>query len=93
MDIAAPFYRRSIPVAEIAEDSLHRESAADHGLIQWPVAGLASSPAGVRIGLGGTLGPRITTTTGETYKVFLSTTAEAEACVAAVASATDTMRL
>lgn len=87
VDISAPFYRRSIPVLEIAEVSLNRESVADHGLIQWPVAGLASSPVGVRIGLGGSLGPRITTTTGDTYKVFLGTTAEAESCVAALAEA------
>lgn len=89
VEITAPFYRRSIPVAEIAEVSLNRESAADYGMTLWPVAGLASSSVGVRIGLGGSLGPRITTTTGETYKVFLGTTAEAEACVAALADAAD----
>ncbi|GEC85654.1 hypothetical protein [Corynebacterium variabile] len=87
VDIAGPFYRRSIPVDEIAEVSLHRESVADHSLIQWPVAGLASSPVGVRIGLGGMLGVRMRTTGGETYKVFLGTTSDGEACVAAVAAA------
>lgn len=87
VNISAPFYRRSIPVAGITEVSLNRESAADYGMTLWPVAGVASSPVGVRIGLGGTLGPRITTTTGETYKVFLGTPAEAESCVAALAEA------
>ncbi|WP_297006229.1 hypothetical protein [uncultured Corynebacterium sp.] len=84
VEVRGPFYRRTIPVAKFAEVTVHREGAADHSWLNWPVVGRATSPAGVRMSLSGTVGARIRTTAGEKYTVFLATPAEAEACVAAV---------
>jgi hypothetical protein len=89
VDIAGPFYRRTIPVDAVDDVVLHRENVGDHSLINWPVVGRATSPAGVRLSLGGTLGPRIVTAAGETYTVFLSSTADAEACTAAISARLD----
>ena len=89
VDIAGPFYRRTIPVGDIDDVVLHREDAGDHSLVNWPVVGRATTPAGVRLSMGGTLGPRIATTAGETYTVFLSSTADAEACTSAISAAVD----
>lgn len=92
VEITGPFYRRSIPVDEIGEVSFHREDSSDHSLLNWPVVGKASSPAGVRLSLGGTLAARIRTTGRDTYKVFFPSRDTADACVAAVAEVAGTMR-
>lgn len=89
VEATGPFYRRSIPVDEIDEVSFHREDASDHSLLKWAVVGKASSPAGVRLSLGGTLAAQILTTGGDTYKVFFASRDTADACVVAVAAAVD----
>lgn len=86
VDITGPFCRRSIPVDEIDEVSFHRENASGHSLLKWAVVGKASSPAGVRLSLGGTLAAQILTTGGDTYKVFFASRDTVDACVAIVAA-------
>jgi hypothetical protein len=93
VEISAPFYRRSIPVGEIVGATLHRRDGADESLLNWPVVGRATSAVGVRLSMGGTLGPRIVTTAGEKYTVFLSSTAEAETCTGAISAVLDGGRL
>ncbi len=89
VEVSGPFYRREIPVAEIAEVSVHRENQNDHSWLKWPVVGKASTPPGVRIGLGGVMGARITAGTGEMWTVFLSGKGQADECVAAIRGALD----
>ncbi len=86
IDVAGPSYRRSIPVDEIVEVSFHREDASDHSLLNWAVVGKASSPAGVRLSLGGMLAAQILTTGGDNCKVFFASRGTADACVAAVSA-------
>lgn len=87
VEVSGPFYRREIPVARITQVTVHREDGNDHSWLKWPVVGKASRPPGVRISLGGVMGVRITTTTGETWTVFLSERGQADACAAAVRDA------
>lgn len=87
VDVAGPFYRREIPVSEITDVNVRREDEKDHSWLKWPVVGKAATPPGVRISLGGVMGARITTTTGETWTVFLSGRGQADECVAEVRDA------
>ncbi|WP_417287491.1 hypothetical protein [Corynebacterium variabile] len=55
VDVAGIFYRRSIPVGQIDSVTVAPDDGMNHGLLNWPVTGRATSPAGVRLNLGAVL--------------------------------------
>lgn len=87
VDVAGTFYRRSIPLGLIETVTVVPDDGMNHGLLNWPVTGLAISPEGVRLNLGGHAALRIATTTGERYTVVFATNAGALACRDRVAAA------
>lgn len=85
VDVAGTFYRRSIPVDLIDSVTVAPDDGMNHGLLNWPVTGRATSSGGVRLNLGGSAAVKIATTTGERYTVVFATNADALACRDAVA--------
>lgn len=86
VDLSGTFYRRSIPVDLIAEVTVTPDDGMNHGLLNWPVTGRATSAGGVRLNLGGSAALRIATMTGERYAVVFAGTADALACRDAVSA-------
>ena len=87
VDVAGIFYRRSIPVGQIDSVTVAPDDGMNHGLLNWPVTGRATSPAGVRLNLGGSAALQIRTTAGERYNVVFPTNAEALECRDAIVAA------
>ncbi|WP_130839095.1 hypothetical protein [Corynebacterium neomassiliense] len=88
VEITGPFYRRRFPVDHIGSVTVAPDDGMNHGLVNWPVIGRATSPEGVRLNLGGSAAVRVTTVTGERYTVVFPTDADALACRDAVAGMT-----
>lgn len=51
--ILAPLYSRTVELGSDTEVSLKTDDGVNHGLVNWPVTGRASSPAGLRLNMGG----------------------------------------
>ena len=60
----APFYSRAIPVHQIATITCGPDDGMNHGLLNWFVTGLATSPDGLRINNGGQARIDMSTTEG-----------------------------
>ena len=80
VDVAGIFYRRSMPVGQIDSVTVAPDDGMNHGLLNWPVTGRATSPDGVRLNLGGSAALQIRTKEGERYNVVFATNADALAC-------------
>jgi hypothetical protein len=78
--VAGTFYRRSISVGQIDSVTVAPDDGMNHGLLNWPVTGKATSPDGVRLNLGGSAALQIRTTAWERYNVVFATNADALAC-------------
>ncbi|MGO4957292.1 hypothetical protein ACTQ49_08470 [Luteococcus sp. Sow4_B9] len=75
--LGAPFYRRSIPLAEITSVTTAPDDGLNRGVVNWFVVGRAQSPQGVRLNTGGSARVDITTATGGRYQVVVDTPEQA----------------
>ncbi|KLO62422.1 hypothetical protein AA983_11820 [Dermacoccus sp. PE3] len=50
--LRAPFYRRSIPLRDIAFAEAHPDDGRNHGALNWFVVGRENSSGGVRLNTG-----------------------------------------
>ncbi|ROR55128.1 hypothetical protein [Luteococcus japonicus] len=82
--LGAPFYRRSIPLQDVASVSSHTDDGLNRGLLNWYVTGKATSPQGVRLNTGGKARVDLETKAGERYAVVVDTLDQAVAVVDAV---------
>ncbi|RRD60325.1 hypothetical protein [Leucobacter sp. OH1287] len=51
--ILAPLYSRTVELGSDTEVSLKTDDGVNHGLVNWPITGRVSSPAGLRLNMGG----------------------------------------
>lgn len=84
VDLRAPFYRRSIPLRDIASVGVAPDDGMNHGFLNWFVFGRENSPRGVRLNTGGKARIDITTTTGGRFGVVVDTIQQAQTVADAI---------
>lgn len=80
----APFYSRAIPVHQIATITCGPDDGMNHGLLNWFVTGLATSPDGLRINNGGQAHIDMSTTEGLRSVVVVDDLSQTEQLICAV---------
>lgn len=82
--LRAPFYRRSIPLRDIASAEAHPDNGRNHGALNWFVLGRENSSGGVRLNTGGQARVDIVTSDARRYGVVVDTMERARQIVDAL---------
>lgn len=75
--LRAPFYRRTIPLRDVASVGVAADDGLNHGAVNWFVVGRARSARGVRLSTGGRARVDIVTTDGRRYGVVVDSMSQA----------------
>ncbi|MEL4505929.1 hypothetical protein AAEX63_14435 [Luteococcus sp. H138] len=84
LSMRAPFYKRTIRLADITSAEAGPDDGLNRGPLNWFVVGRADSARGVRLNTGGKARVEIRTTGGARYQVVVDTLEQAETITAAV---------